>query len=327
MKLRRIAAMVAGVAALAASLGLLFGPAVDAAQAVPAMTRSEIVARAESALGLTYLWGSESWVPDSGSGWGTDCSGLVLKCWQVPRTMLYQEEDGSNASIYPRYTTSDFYSCRGAWSALSSRTLLKEGDILVYNNGGSGHVVIYAGGDNWNSPIVYEAPGTGLKLRRASHYLDSSYLPRRRASLLEGSTIILDNSTAKSVGGTDVGGNWTRSTGASGYYGDDFQIRASTTSTAWARWTPRIPATGSYYVYMRWPAATNRATAAKVTVNAANGTFSTSVNQRNNGGTWNLIGCYYFAAGYRTSMGNVMISATGANGYVCCDAVKFVPAF
>jgi hypothetical protein len=324
--MKRLVALLSGCAALAASLSLLFVSPVQAAQAIPAMTRSEIVARAESALGLTYPWGSESWVPDAGSGSGTDCSGLVLKCWQVPRTMLYQEEDATNAVISPRYTTYEFYNCLGPWSPLSSRALLKEGDILVYHSGGSGHVVIYAAGDVWNSPIIYEAPGTGQKLRRASRYLNSSYLPRRRASLTEGSTIILDNSTAKSVGGTDVGGNWTRSTATSGYYGSDFQLRASTTSAAWARWTPRIPTAGYYNVYMRWAASSNRATAARVTVCGAYGMFATSVNERYNGGTWNLIGRYYFTAGYRTGAGSIAIYATGANGYVCCDAVKFVPA-
>ncbi len=323
--MRCLKVLIAGGAIFAASLGLLAAPAAQAA-GIPTMTRSEIVARAESAMGLMYLWGSESWVPNATSGYGTDCSGLVLKCWQVPRTMLYQEDDATGADIYPRYTSFEFYRCFGPWTALSSRTLLKEGDILAYNDGNSGHVVIYAGGDDWNSPIVYEAPGTGQKLRRASRYLSSSYLPRRRASILEGSTIILDNSTAKSTGGTDVGGNWTRSTGAPGYYGADFQVRAATTSTAWARWTPRIPAAGYYTVYMRWSAAASRASAAKVTVCSATVNVSTTVNQRVNGGVWNSLGRYYFGAGYRPTMGSITIYATGANGNVCCDAVRLVPS-
>ena len=53
--------------------------------------------------------------------------------------------------------------------------------------------------------------------------------------------------------------------------------------------------------------------------------MSRSVNQRINGGTWNLIGRYYFAAGYSFGAGSVILSATGADGYVVADAVKFVP--
>jgi len=309
---------------LALSVLALSGPAAQAAS-IPSMTRTEIVSRAESAIGLTYTWGKESWTPDARSGSGTDCSGLVLKCWQVPRTMLYQEEDSNGSVINPRYTSYEFYACLGPWTALSARSLLKPGDILAYNSGGSGHVVIYAGGDDWNSPIVYEAPGTGQTIRRASRYLSSSYLPRRRSNLVEGTTIILDNPTAKSVGGSDLAGNWTRSTAVSGYYGSDFQVTPATTGTAWARWTPRFTTAGYYNVYMRWTSASNRASAARVTVCTPSGTLSRTVNQRSNGGMWYLLGRYYFAAGYSFGAGSVILSATGADGYVVADAVKFTP--
>jgi cell wall-associated NlpC family hydrolase len=324
--MRRTAVLIGGIATAAAVLGLLLGPVVPAAQAaIPTMTRSEIVSRAESALGLTYAWGKESWVPNAGSGSGTDCSGLTLKCWEVPRTMLYQEEEGSNASISPRYTSYEFYKCLGPWYALTDRSQLAEGDILAYNTGLAGHVVIYASGDAWNSPIVYEAPGTGQKLRRAARYFGSEYLPRRRSSLTETTTIILDNPTAQSVGGGDIGGNWTRSTSTPGYYGDDYQTQAGTTAAAWARWTPRFATSGYYNVYIRWTSGTNRASAAKVSIYTALGLYAKTVNQRSGGGTWYLLGRYRFTAGYRTANGSVTISATGANGYVVADAVRFVP--
>jgi cell wall-associated NlpC family hydrolase len=320
-------AHVMGLAIFLAALGLASNPVMSAAQAaIPTMTRSEIIARAESAIGLTYAWGKESWIPNAGYGSGTDCSGLTLKSWEVPRTMLYQEEDAVNASISPRYTSYEFYNCLGPWYALASRSSLVEGDILVYNSGGSGHVVIYAGGDAWNSPIIYEAPGTGLTIRRASRYLGSEYLPRRRSSIQEMIAILLDNPTAKSIGGSDLGGNWTRSTSTAGYFGDNYQTQPATTATAWARWTPRFPATGYYDVYMRWTSGSNRASAAKVNVNTATGQYVRYVNQQVNGGTWYSLGRYRFNAGYATGAGSITIWATGANGYVVADSVMFVPA-
>jgi hypothetical protein len=323
----RAVALVGCLTVALGGLGLMFSPAVPAAEAaIPTMTRSEIIARAESAIGLRYTWGSESWIPNAGSGQGTDCSGLTLKCWEVPRTMLYQEEDGVNASISPRYTSYEFYHCSGPWSALSSRSSLREGDILVCNDGDSGHVVIYAGGDAWNSPTIYEAPGYGMTIRRTSRYLGSEYLPRRRNSILETSTIILDNPTAKSIGGTDLGDNWTRSTSTSGYYGANYQTRAATTATAWARWTPRFSTAGYYDVYMRWTSGTNRASSAKVNINRPTGQTTKYVNQRLSGGTWYSLGRYYFNAGYATGAGSVTLWATGANGYVVADAVRFVPS-
>jgi hypothetical protein len=310
----------------ALSSAFLLGPTDAIANAAPpVMTRSEIIARAETALGLTYTWGKESWMPNAGSGSGTDCSGLVLKCWEVPQTLLYQEENGVTATISPRYTTYHFYNCLGSWYALNSRADLKEADILVKNDGTSGHVVLYAGGDAWNYPIIYEAPGTGLNIRRVSRYLGSEYLPRRRSTLLETSAIVLDNPTAKSIGGSDVWGNWTRSTSVAGYYGHNYQVRAGTAAEAWARWTPRIPSAGYYDVYIRWTAASDRTPSAKVVVRGALGTYTSYIDQRSGGGQWRWLGRHYFAAGYSITSGSATIYATGASGYVVADAVRFTP--
>lgn len=316
-------AIVIGMGVCAILLGLAVTS--PASAAIPSMTRAEIIARAESGLGSMYSWGRESWTPNQSGGTGPDCSGYALKCWEVPRTLLYQEEDGENTTISPRYTSYEFFKCLGPWSALSSRSLLREGDVLVRNDGTSGHVVIYAGGDAWNSPIVYEAPGTGLAVRRASRYLGSDYQPRRRSSVID-SGIILDNPTAKSIGGSGVGGNWTKSTSRPGYYGDNYQTRAGTSTTAWARWTPRLPSTGYYYVYMRWTSDPNRASAAEVHINTAGGQYTRWIDQRSSGGIWYPLGRYRFNAGYSTGSGSISIWATGANGYVIADAVRFIPA-
>jgi hypothetical protein len=262
-------------------------------------------------------------VPDSADGDGPDCSGLGQKCWEVPKTLYYQEENHENAT-FTRYTSGSFYNLDGAWSELDSRADLQMGDILVKNNGSSGHVTIYYSGDAWNSPIIYEAPGTGLKIRRISRYLGSEYKPIRRDNM---STygVMLDNPTAKSVGGSGVGGNWTRSTNVWGYYGDDYQTHAATTGTAWARWTPRFPATDTYEVFMKWTAGSDRGTNIAVTINTASGSYKRYVNQTTNGYVWNSLGTFSFKSGYSTSAGSVTISATGANGYAIADAVWFRP--
>jgi|GEM_PF-1041900 len=321
---RKTALVALALGGLTALTGLLL-PANPAWAAIPTLTRAEIIARAESALGTNYTWGRESWTPDSPGTAGPDCSGYALKCWEVPQTLLYQEEQGVNSNFSPRYTSYSFYNCLGPWYALSSRSLLKQGDVLAKHDGDSGHVVIYASGDAWNSPIIYEAPGSGLTVRRVSRYLGSEYRPLRRNYVVD-SPIILDNPTAKSIGGSDVGGNWTRSTSVSGYHGDNYQVRAATTGTAWARWTPRFPTSGAYDIYMRWTAASDRASGALVTVNTPSGQYKRIVNQRVNGSTWYSLGRYTFAAGYSPTAGSLTLYATGADGYVIADAVMFVPA-
>jgi hypothetical protein len=287
------------------------------------MHRPEIIARAESGLGTDYTWGGESWTPNAG-GRGPDCSGYVLKCWEVPRSLLYQEEDGVNGQISPRYTSQSFYQNSGPWTTLAARSQLQQGDALAKWNGSTGHVVLFDCWDGYGVPVIYEAPGSGLKVRRVARDLGDEYSPKKRSGI-SGSTVLLDNPTAKSTGGADIDGNWTRSTSNAGYYGPDYQVRAATTATSWARWTPRLPSTGYYNVYIRWTGGWNRASNARVTINHAYGQAVTYVDQRTNGGSWHLLGRYRMNAGYSTGSGSVAVHATGANGYVVADAAMFLP--
>lgn len=59
---------------------------------------------------------------------------------------------------------------------------------------------------------------------------------------------------------------------------------------------------------------------ASYTITHANGNASKTVNQQANAGQWNSLGTYRFNQG---TSGNVTISASGANGTVMADAVKF----
>jgi hypothetical protein len=307
---------------LALVLALLAASPVHAAP--PSMSRAEIMARAESGLGTSYTWGAESWVPNAG-GQGPDCSGYLLKCWEVPRTLLYQEETPANASISPRYTTAEFYNNSGPWYTLSSRSSLLEADALVRRDSTSGHVVLFSHWDAYGYPVIYEAPGSGLLVRKVARYLGSDYVPKRR-SYLGVSSILLDNPTAKSTGGSDLGGNWTRSTSVTGYYGDDYQVQLGGSVTAWARWTPRLNSSGNYDVYIRWTSSWNRASNARVTINTPAGQLVRYVDQKANGGQWYHLGRYYLKAGYSTGSGSTAIHATGADGYVVADSALFVPA-
>jgi hypothetical protein len=88
------------------------------------------------------------------------------------------------------------------------------------------------------------------------------------------------------------------------------------------RFSPNLPYAGSYQVYARWTADSNRATNVPIDVNYANGTTTFSVNQQTNNGVWVLLGAFSFNAG---TNGSVLIRNDQANGYVIADAVRFVP--
>jgi hypothetical protein len=87
-----------------------------------------------------------------------------------------------------------------------------------------------------------------------------------------------------------------------------------------ARFTPTLPQAGTYDVYVRWTAHTNRAHNAPVDVNHVGGTTTFSIDMRVNGGKWVLLGTFTFDAG---TSGNVTVRTAGANGYVVADAVQF----
>ncbi|MEW6304103.1 MAG: galactose oxidase-like domain-containing protein [Verrucomicrobiota bacterium] len=130
--------------------------------------------------------------------------------------------------------------------------------------------------------------------------------------------IIVDNTD---VTGVSISGAWTASTSMAGYYGINYIHDGNTAGGKSVRYSPVVPATGSYQVYLRWTTGTNRATNVPVDVNHTGGTTTLSINQQNNNGTWVSLGTYNFSAG---TTGNVLVRNDGANGYVIADAVRFV---
>jgi PKD repeat protein len=126
---------------------------------------------------------------------------------------------------------------------------------------------------------------------------------------------IVDNGSA----GTSMTGAWPVS-GAAGYYG---------TNSVWGRngatysWHAALPQSETYQVYMWWTQYDSRSTSAPVTITYNGGSETISVNQRVNGGKWNLLGTYSFNS---TTGGTVKLSAPGPSpASYSADAVKFVP--
>ncbi len=130
---------------------------------------------------------------------------------------------------------------------------------------------------------------------------------------------ILDNTDHS---GLAVTGLWTASTSSPGYVGPDYQHdRNADKGAKTFRYTPELPQAGSYAVYARWAAHPNRASNAPYTIVHASGSDTVSVNQRINGGVWQLLGVYSFAAG---SAGHVTLGTASTDGFVIADAVRFV---
>lgn len=126
--------------------------------------------------------------------------------------------------------------------------------------------------------------------------------------------------------GYSTTGNWTNSTSAPKYWGDDYQYApVSLSETAVATFTPDIPEDGYYGVHLWYTASPNRSEDARFTVHHAGGSTQWIQNQQEDGITWLYIGTYYFYAGSNPDTGSVQLSNQGSNTsqYVIADAVRF----
>ncbi|MFA6288005.1 MAG: cellulase family glycosylhydrolase [Opitutaceae bacterium] len=131
--------------------------------------------------------------------------------------------------------------------------------------------------------------------------------------------IIVDNDDATGVTPT---GTWTPSTYTTGFYDTNYIHDGNTgKGTKSFRFTPTLPTAGSYEVFTRWIAGSNRSSSVPVSIVTSTGTVATTVNEQINNGVWVSLGVYSFNAG---TAGSVLISNTGTTGFVVADAVKFV---
>jgi hypothetical protein len=131
--------------------------------------------------------------------------------------------------------------------------------------------------------------------------------------------IILDNTAAA------FAGTWSTGTSSSDKYGADYRYHGATTAADSATFTPSIANAGTYDVYEWHPQGTNRSTGAPYTITYSGGSQRVTVNQQINGGKWNLLGTFAFAAG---TAGNVKVTCdfTDTANLAMADAVRFAPS-
>jgi len=130
--------------------------------------------------------------------------------------------------------------------------------------------------------------------------------------------VIVDNSDAT---GVTITGTWGPSTSSPGYYGINYLTDEDTgQGTKSVLFTPNLPATGTYQVFARWTALSNRASNVPIDIFASTGMTTVQVNQQATGSQWVSLGLYSFNQG---TSGGVLVRNTGANGFVIADAVRF----
>ena len=128
--------------------------------------------------------------------------------------------------------------------------------------------------------------------------------------------IVLDNGQA----GTSFTGTWTVSTDPTSFGGNSLVSAGAGAHTH--RWTPSVPVTRTYAVYVWWTSDASRAEAVIYAVQHLDGPTFVFANQQIGGGQWLLLGTFRFAAG---QFGYVEVVDIGDGGTVSADAVRFVP--
>ena len=163
-------------------LVLLFVGSVYGCQSASAITRSEVISRAQSWVSIPVLYSQISYY----DGYRQDCSGYVSYCWAT-----------TSAGNPISYNTSTLSSV----SYSISQNDLKQGDILVNNGGGHpgsefAHTVIF---DHWSNSshtsywIYEQGPDKTyyheIPFPYYSNYDPGDYAPRRFQNIEEGGVL------------------------------------------------------------------------------------------------------------------------------------------
>jgi cell wall-associated NlpC family hydrolase len=115
---------------------------------------------------------------------------------------------------------------------------------------------------------------------------------------------------------------WKKSNGRSSRYGKDFRHTRPGKAGAPAWFKVRIPTSGYYTVYARWPAAKGNNPRARFRISTASGLKNVEVDQRRDGGTWVRLGAYRMEESDRYS---IQVSGRSkADGRIVADAVMVV---
>jgi hypothetical protein len=88
-----------------------------------------------------------------------------------------------------------------------------------------------------------------------------------------------------------------------------------------ARWTPNLPAAGSYAVFVWYPPNPSSTTSATYLVHHVSGDSTVSVDQTANGGSWRSIGTYSFSAG-RDGFVEIQVISSGFHRVSAARFVK-----
>ncbi|MDZ4153041.1 RHS repeat-associated core domain-containing protein [Methylicorpusculum sp.] len=162
-----------------------------------------------------------------------------------------------------------------------------------------------------------------------------------RASDAKYTIVHADGETVQEVNQQQHGGQWNKLGRYRFKAGESYQIKLSDQANGYviadavslvpagtypissntgqtATWQPHLNQSADYQVYAKWTAHSNRASNAQYTVHHVNGETTHTVDQRQQGGDWHLLGTY------RLDQHSTISLSDQADGYVIADAIRLV---
>lgn len=195
----------------------------------------------------------------------------------------------------PKYLTVNQQENGSEWVYLGRFSFeMASAQVSISNVGADGYVIA-------DAIALQPAPGTGSQTKPTPD------------------SIVVDNTSSAA----DPDAGWIISDYADGFFGSNYLTDGNgSRGELQITYTPNLPISGRYEVYLIWTGEMLRASNVPVTVHHAAGSATFSLDQRQQGGQWLLLGSFPFDAG---SSGFVVIENDGADGFVIADAVAFAP--
>ena len=188
---------------------------------------------------------------------------------------------------------------------------------------GSLPVDVVSPGGGTSQPLTFTI--TAATASATSLSTSSSILTSMVSAPVVSDEIVVDNAAPgvqDSVGGRTFTGTWCRATARTAF--GPTSLFACGPHVDTYRWTPRIPVSGVYDVYV-WVAASHYlSTSVPFVVAHADGTTMRTLNQRTGSGRWVLHGQYAFQAGTAGYVEASSEQARAEGGTAGADAVRFV---
>ncbi len=139
--------------------------------------------------------------------------------------------------------------------------------------------------------------------------------------------VVVDDDTPYSptTGGCELTGIWTQTSEYPPFIANGYRYTSVTASAphSTCTWTPNIPESGDYPVYVFYRGLATRNPTTTYTIRHAGGVSTVVLDQTSYGSQYVYLGTWYFLAGVDRDHGSVSVSSQGTGTYVHADAVRF----